>query len=133
MKPRNIVAAALIAAFLSLVGGGLVYAKQAQEAENDAVTGLRLARISLVQAVNQAEAHAGGKATKAELENERGVPTFEVEVVTGQNQVFDVQVDARDGTVLSSHADTADADADADADHGDHDDDDNRTQENKRR
>ena len=108
MKTKAIVSATLIAAFLCVVGGGVVYAKQSPDIENDAVKGLSLTKISLMQAVGQAEAQVGGKATKAELESENGVPTFEVEVVTAQNQVFDVQVDGRDGKVLSSQADKAD-------------------------
>lgn len=108
MKSRTIVSAVLISAFLSVVGGGLVYAKQRPEGENDIGKSLSLAKISLIDAVGQAEAHAGGKATKAELESDHGVTAFEIEVVTAQNQVFDVKVDARDGKVLSSEVDKAD-------------------------
>lgn len=116
MKTKGFVSGALLAAFLIATTGGVVYARQAGESSNDAVRDLALAKISLAQAVGQAEAHAGGKATKAELDSEHGGAVFQVEVVTAQNQVFDVQVDALDGTVLSSRADKADH-----ADTADHD------------
>lgn len=119
MRTKAIVSGALLAAVLTAATGGLVYASQAVDATNDAVHDLAQARISLAQAVGQAEAHAGGKATKAELESDHGVAAFEIEIVTAQNQVFDVKVDARDGKVLSSKADKAD-DADRE-DEGDND------------
>ena len=120
MKTKSIVSATLIAAFLCAVGGGVVYARQSADIENDAAKALSLAKISLMEAARRAEAHVGGIATKAELESQHGVATFEVEVVTAQNQAFDVRVDGRDGTVLSSQADEADdADREDEAE-GDH-------------
>lgn len=106
MKSKIIVPALLMAAGIA-TAGGLAYAKSAA-AENDAVADLAKAKITLVQAVSAAEAQAGGKATKAELEGERGVLVFDVEVVTPDNKVFDVKVDAADGKVLSSKIDQAD-------------------------
>jgi uncharacterized membrane protein YkoI len=101
MIPAIIVAAGVATA------AGLAYAKQSGPAENDAVTDLAKAKISLVQAVSAAEAQAGGRATKAELDGERGTVVFDVEVVTPDNKVFDVKVDAADGKVLSSKLDQA--------------------------
>lgn len=106
-----------IAALLTTVGlaaaGGLALAKNAR-GENDAIADLAQAKITLVQAVSAAEGHAAGKATKAELEHERGRAVYEVEVVTPDRKVFDVKIDAVDGKVLSSQADAVD--------HGEHDD-----------
>jgi uncharacterized membrane protein YkoI len=107
MNRKQLISAVLLAAGVA-TAGGLVYAKQEAPGQNDAVTDLGKAKISLSQAIGSAEAQAGGKATKAELEGERGVVVFNVEVVTADNKVFDVKVDAADGKVLSSKADAAD-------------------------
>lgn len=83
-------------------------AKRAAGTENDAIADLAKAKITLVQAVGAAESNAGGKVVKAELESERGAVVYEVEVVTADNRVFDLKIDATDGKVLSSKQDQAD-------------------------
>lgn len=106
MKSTIALPALLVAASIA-AGGGLAVAKTAG-GENDAIADLAKATIALTQAVSAAEAQAGGKATKAELEVERGAAVFEVEVVTPDHKVFDVKVDAADGKVLSSKLDQTD-------------------------
>jgi uncharacterized membrane protein YkoI len=105
---RNIMIPALILAAGVATAGGLAYAKQSGVTDNDAVTHLAKAKVDLGQAVSAAEAQAGGKATKAELDAERGQVVFNVEVVTADSKVFDVRVDGTDGKVLSSKPDAAD-------------------------
>ena len=105
---RKISVLALLIAASVATAGGLAFAKQSSSAENDAVTDLAKAKISLVQAVSAAEAQVSGKATKAELEIELGALVFDVEVVTTDSKVFDVKVDAIDGEVLSSNLDAVD-------------------------
>lgn len=98
---------AVIAAASIATAGGLVYASQT--GMNDATTGLAKANISLEQAIATAQQHqAGGRATKAELESEKGATFYEVEVVSN-NQVFDIKIDAVNGTVLSSKLDKQDS------------------------
>lgn len=104
---RKLSISALIMAAGVATAGGLAYAKTTS-GENDAITDLAKAKISLTQAVGAAESQSGGKATKAELEGERGTIAYQVEVVTPDNKVFDVRVDAVDGKVLSSKQDQAD-------------------------
>lgn len=104
---RNISVTTLLVAAGVATAGGLAFAKTTV-AENDAIADLAKAKITLTQAVSAAEAQAGGKATKAELDGERGTLVFDVEVVTADNKVFDVKVDAADGKVLSSKADHVD-------------------------
>lgn len=106
MKSKITVPALLVAAGIA-TAGGLAFAK-ASGGDNDAIADLAKAKVTLAQAAGAAEAHAGGKATKAELEGERGTLVFDVEVVTPDNKVFDVKVDAADGKVLSSKLDQAD-------------------------
>lgn len=67
------------------------------------VTALANAKVPLAQAVTAAEQHVNGKALKAEFERSwQGGGVFEVDVVSGSGQVFEVKVDADKGTVLSS-------------------------------
>ena len=104
---RKISIPALIMAAGIATAGGLAFAKTSG-GENDAIADLAKAKITLTQAVSAAEAQSGGRATKAELEGERGTVVYEVEVVTADNKVFDIKVDAADGKVLSSKQDQAD-------------------------
>jgi uncharacterized membrane protein YkoI len=106
---------AVVVAIGMVAAASLVFAKPAAEMEKRAAADLAKARISLSQAVGAAEAQAGGRATKAELERKRGgVVVFNIEVVTADNKVFDVKIDATDGKVLSSKLDQADCDDDED-------------------
>lgn len=105
MKRKLVIPAVLIASATLL--GGIAVAKQDGAAPNDAIADVANAKINLTQAIAVAEQHAGGTATKAELEQERGVLAYEVEVVAGQ-KVTEVQVAANDGTVLASKADEND-------------------------
>jgi uncharacterized membrane protein YkoI len=116
MNPKVMIPSILLAAGLA-TAGGLAFAKPEAGARNDAVTDLAQARVGLAQAVGSAETHAGGKATKAELEGEHGAVVYQVEVVTPDSKVFDVKVDAADGRVLTSRADAADR-----SEHEDHED-----------
>jgi uncharacterized membrane protein YkoI len=104
---RKIAIPALIMAAGIATAGGLAYAKSGGD-QNDAIADLAKAKITLTQAVGAAEAQSGGKATKAELEGERGALVYQVEVVSADNRVLDVKVDAADGKVLSSKPDAAD-------------------------
>ncbi len=112
MKSTIALPALLVAASIA-TAGGLAFAKTAG-GENDAIADLAKATITLTQAVSAAEAQTGGKATKAELEVERGAVVFEVEVVTPDRKVFDLKIDAADGRVLSSKLDQDDDDEEDD-------------------
>lgn len=101
MKHTKVIIAATV---LALGAGTAVYAKGHV---NDAVADLAQAKITLAQAVAAAEQHAGGRATKAELESHKGKTAFEVEVVKG-DAVSNVTVDAADGKVLVVKADRND-------------------------
>lgn len=96
---HKIVLAAIASLAAASIGG--VYA--AQPEEHDAAA-LAQAKISLTQAIASAERHAGGKAVRAELEDENGKIVYGVEVIAGAN-VTDVKVDVDDGKVLSAQAD----------------------------
>jgi uncharacterized membrane protein YkoI len=60
-------------------------------------------QVAMTQAITTAEQQAGGKATAAKLENEKGKLLYEVKV-NGKDQVTEVKIDAQDGKVLASGA-----------------------------
>ena len=104
---RPLLALAVTAA--AVAAGSLAYAAKGgleNDAKNDALA-ITQARIPLSQAIAIAEQHANGKAARAEHEHTKQGWVHEVEVVSG-NQVFEVRIDANQGTVLSSVVDTAD-------------------------
>ena len=63
------------------------------------------ATVTMSQAIATAEQQAGGKATRAKLENETGKLLYEVKVA-GKDKVTEVKVDARVGKVLASGAES---------------------------
>src|SRR6266446_9033598 len=63
------------------------------------------APVTMSQAIATAEQQAGGRATRAKLENEKGKLLYEVKVA-GKDKATEVKVDATDGKVLASGADT---------------------------
>ncbi len=112
---RKMMIASVAALLLASTAGGLAFAKQAAQTENDAIAALAQAKVSLAQAIGAAEAKAGGKATKAELDADKGGTIFKVEVVAADSKVYDVKVDAS-GNVLSSQLDKLDRGEDEDDD-----------------
>lgn len=65
------------------------------------------AKISLTQAIQAAEAHQGGKAIEASIDDDSFSPAYEVSVAK-DDRVFDVQVDAVSGKVLGAREDKDD-------------------------
>ena len=104
---RKILIPALIMAAGIATAGGLVYAKQSGAEQNEAMVNLAQAKISLAQAVTTAEQHVGGRASRAELENENGRLVYGVEVADN-TKTTDVKVDAIDGSIVSAQTDQAD-------------------------
>lgn len=96
----------MIAVFVLATLGAGAAAVAAQHSENDAVA-IGNAKVTLVDAVGIAQRHAAGQASRAEFEHGKQGWIYEVEVVSG-NKVFDVQVDAVKGTILSSAEDKDD-------------------------
>lgn len=100
----------LLAITIAAAGAAAYAAKGGMENDTLAIT---KAQIPLTQAVNVAEQHANGKASRAEYENSKQGWVYDVEVVSGA-KVFDVRIDADKGTVISSAEDKADHDDDHD-------------------
>ena len=120
MNSSKLTLPALALALILTAGGAAAFAKSgADSSDNDAVADLAKAKVTLVQAVTSAEQHAGGRATGAELETEKGKALYEVEVVAANKAVYDVTVDAGTGKVLASKIDKADSADEADEKDGD--------------
>jgi len=70
--------------------------------ESQALAGL--AKISAADAEKAALAKVSGTVIKTSLDNENGYLVYSVEVKDAQGKVFDVKVDAGNGTVLATEA-----------------------------
>lgn len=104
MIRKTSVAAALIGMTALAAHGSALAESIPQDAIN-----LSNAKLSLPEAVALAEKHhPGSKANQAELKFKKERLYYEVEVVTPRNEVFDVKVDAKDGTVFQSKPDNHD-------------------------
>lgn len=68
-----------------------------------------LASITLIQAVESGLSKVHGKALKAELEDENGFLVYGIEIVTPENSIIDMKIDAGSGEILSKAVDTDDS------------------------
>jgi uncharacterized membrane protein YkoI len=102
---KRSLSAALLAALLAAVASATF---AANNTKNDAAS-VAMANISLSQAVAVAEQYVNGKVARAEYANSKQGGVYAVEIVSGV-KVFDINVDADKGVVISSAQDTADRD-----------------------
>ena len=104
MNPKR----ALIVGTLLAFATGMTAASAAMgKGEHDrAPIDVSKATVTMSQAVATAEQQAGGKATRAKLENETGKLLYEIKVAS-KDKTTEVKVDAQDGKVLASGAETA--------------------------
>jgi uncharacterized membrane protein YkoI len=102
MNPkRTLIVGALVAFATGLTATSTALAREHERAPVD----VSKATVTMSQAIATAEQQAGGKATRAQLENETGKLLYEVKVAD-KDKVTEVKVDAQDGKVLASGADT---------------------------
>lgn len=92
---------------VALVGTSTI-AFAAKDMDNDAMA-IAHAKIPLAQAITAAEQQVKGKAIRAEYEQSKSGWAYDVEVVSGP-KVFDVKVNADNGSVISVSEDKADHD-----------------------
>lgn len=76
-------------------------------ADADDIRGLAEAKITLIDAINAAEKHVGGKAYDAGFDDDSFKPAFEVNVAK-DGKSFDVRVDGLTGEILGSREDIDD-------------------------
>ena len=103
MNPKR----ALIVGTLLAFATGMTTASAAlAKSEHDgAPIDVSKATVTMSQAIATAEQQAGGKATRAKLENETGKLLYEIQVA-GKDKTTEVKVDAMDGKVLATGAET---------------------------
>ena len=107
---RNTSIAALIAAATIATAGGFAYAGQDGKRAGDRYDELLTSQITLQHAIASAQLqHPDGRVIKAELEQGKDAPYYEVDVVTPDKSVVEVRVDATDGKVIASDVQNRDA------------------------
>lgn len=103
MKKSTITALAGGALALSLLAAGGAWAaggaRQDDDRPDSAV--IAQARVTLAEAAQAAERHAGGRAYEAGIEEEHGAVFYEVDVA-GATGAQEVRIDAQSGAVLSA-------------------------------
>ncbi|ORJ61304.1 PepSY domain-containing protein [Geothermobacter hydrogeniphilus] len=97
---------------VGLLAGTLAVAV-ADEKDAREMQALKAAKVSLTEAIAQAQDAAQGVAVSAELDDEEAVPVYLVEVVSGGRD-YEVRVDPGTGKVLDKRLDPEDDD---DGDH----------------
>lgn len=83
-----------------------------------------LASITLVQAIESGLTQVGGKALKAELQDEDGFLVYSIEVVKSDHSMVELVIDAGSGKLLLTEKDSKDNDGKGDDDDNDDEDDD---------
>jgi uncharacterized membrane protein YkoI len=78
-------------------------AEPGKSEQHETPVDLSKVQVAMSQAITTAEQQAGGKATKAKLENEKGKLLYEVRVA-GKGGDTEVKIDAQDGKVLATEA-----------------------------
>lgn len=107
---RNTSIAALLAAATIATAGGFAYAGQDGKRAGDRYDELLTSKITLQNAIASAQLqHPDGRVIKAELEQGKDAPYYEVDVVTPDKSVVEVRVDATDGKVIASDVQNRDA------------------------
>lgn len=76
-------------------------------ADREDMRALEGAKISLVDAINTAEKHQGGRAYDASIDDDSFQPAYEVGIIK-DNRVYDVRIDAVSGSVIGSREDIDD-------------------------
>jgi|GEM_PF-415752 len=100
--------ASIIAALAVTAASTGAYAASTR-VDNDAFA-IKNVKTSLVKAIETAETNVNGQAVQAEFDSDaKKGPIYKIEVVSAE-KVFDVKVDATNGTVISSKQDIADDD-----------------------
>lgn len=114
MKKLNKIIAAAVISGLTLTGATMV-AQAESTSTNDALE-VTSSSVTLEQAIGIAQQAVPGTPAKAEFSKDDGTAVWEVEMINKNQQVFDIEIDARSGKVLKQVADKADHEDDEDDD-----------------
>jgi len=101
MKPHASMIFPLVLVLMAgtLTIGGLAYA-DGKGKEGDKAKIAAAAKVTIEQAIKTATNKVPGKVIEAELEKKHDKLAWEVEVVTAENKVMEVHIDATTGAVI---------------------------------
>lgn len=101
---RQIVGMVAVAIGVVLVLNGPVWSdpkgKGKKDESKETVEMASRAKVTIEQAIKTASERVPGKLVEAELEKKHGTLVWEVEVVTAENKVVEVHIDAESGAVI---------------------------------
>jgi predicted small secreted protein len=98
MRPKS--PTMLVLALLVLAPGTLMVADSAFGEEHNKLKMAAEAKITIDEAIKTASEKLAGKIIEAELEKKHNKLVWEVEVVTAENTVMEVHIDAETGAVI---------------------------------
>jgi uncharacterized membrane protein YkoI len=116
---RKIIGGAVIAiALLAVVGSGVAFAQGSgsslvSDVDHDGSIPENNVTLSEQEAIDIATAEANGTVDEVELENEDGVPVYEIKLVTTSGSETEVAVHADDGIVLETESEDEGMDEDS--------------------
>ncbi|OYR67138.1 hypothetical protein DJ79_10255 [Halorubrum ezzemoulense] len=116
---RKIIGGAVVAiALLAVVGSGVAFAQGSgsslvSDADDDDSIPESNVTLSEQEAIDIATAEANGTVNEVELENEDGVPVYEIKLVTTSGSETEAAVHADDGTVLETESEDEEMDEDS--------------------
>lgn len=99
----SLCALALLLVTGTLAVGGTAYGDEKEK--NGKAEMAASAKVTIDQAVKIASEKVAGKVIEAELEKKHNKLVWEVEVVTGENKVMEVHIDAESGVVIDVEED----------------------------
>lgn len=85
----------------------ILYASQEMRQDLKDEDAIQQTRITLIQAISDAERYASGKASRAELKEEQGKLIYNVKIIN-DGKATDVHVDGKTGKILDKYDNQAD-------------------------
>lgn len=120
MKKQMIVAAALVASGLGIASFGMASAaSDSSAADTKEMQALSTAKLSAMDAIKAVEAQQPGKVAEVEFDIEKGVASFEINILAADGIEHDFMVDANSGTVTKIAANEDQNGDDGDDENGD--------------
>ncbi len=97
----------IVAVTAAALAVAILYAGQEMLQDVNDADVIEQTKISLIQAVSDAERHANGKAARVDLEDENGEVVYRVKIINA-GEATEVHVDGKTGKILSMQGDQAD-------------------------
>lgn len=111
MSRKSMIIAAVVIGVMGVVGGMVWSAEKGKnksvEATQDIVAMATSAKITIEEAMKTALENFPGKVIEVELEKKQGKTAWEVEILTSEQGIMKVYVDADSGSVMTTEEKTA--------------------------